>query len=255
MAEDFNQLVEEELYESFSTASYMDVRELRSLYYGRIDILISFSNESYLENEGSRDLPDGYLCYQLEDVVGRRVSSSRFYAHVLRRKKEREGIIEDIRNYPVTRLNEDIQKIKTFNNTINEFELDEAIHRITHNPRISLNFQKLWLILDAAYRGFEDKPYRWKEALLDLGIRSITDPQGLLIGRRSTMVFDDSFLEPIDIVPVQMYRADPRRRVRDDVDRIVRRLSVRRNRIAKGVLNRSRGSSKTLQKNVIQRLI
>ena len=251
----FNQLVEDELHESFSTSSYMDVSELRALYYGRINILISFSNDAQFEEYHGRDLPLGTILYSIEDVVGRRVSSDRFYGHVVRRKKERDGVIEDIRNYPITRLNEDIEKIRSFNNTVGSFVLDEAIYRVTHNPRISSNFVKLWMILDAAYNSFEDKSYRWKEALVDLGIRSITDPQGTIIGRRSTMVFDDSLLEPLDIVPVQMYRADPRRRVRDEVDRIVDRLRVRRNRIAKGVLKRSRGSSKTLKKNAIQKLI
>lgn len=257
MSTKFERLLEQEniLLENFSTSSYMDVRELRALYYGRIDIMVSFSNEADLNDDYGRTFPRGYICYTLEDVVGRRVSSDKFYAHVLRLSNNANGIISDIRNYSRHRYNDDLEILKGLPYINTGLELDEFIRKVDINPRISSSFHKIWMIMDRVFDGFEDKSERWNQAFLDLGIRGIVDQRGYLLGKRSTMLFDKDLVEMIDIVPVQMYREDPRNRVRAEVDRLVDRLKVRRNRIAKKPLKDSRGDSKTLQKNLFQKLI
>ena len=261
---DFLKTVEKEqnaVQESFSSSSYMDVTELRALYYGRLDIMVSFSNDEHyiLSGYHSGDLirPWGVVGHTVEDVVGRRVSSSDFYGHVFRDKTKPANHLKDINSYPKAQLQEDLELLSLFKYVDSE-RLENARERVLRNPRAVSPFVQLWSIMRLTFENSHDGDKRWAKAFVDLGYEAITDQRGIGLftdKKAGTLYFDIRSLERFDIVPVQKYRSDPRNRVRDNVDRIVKRLRVRRNRVAKKPLKDSRGSSDTLQKNTLQKLL
>jgi len=263
---DFLTNIEETLYslnEATSYASYMNVDELRHLYYGRVNILVSFSNDEKLNTSGYYQnrliRPKGILGYSVEDVVGRRVSSNRFYGHVYRDKVSNTNAIRDIQSYSSEDLGRDLEKMKTFS-YINPHALEDAIIVSENNPRMRRNFEVLWSIMQTIIQRERNADRIWARLFQDLGYDAITDQRGLGFlsdaKASTTLIFDHRDIEMFDIVPIQKYRTDPRRATRDKVDRIVERLRTRRRTVAKkDNLNASRGKSQSLIKGFFKTLL
>lgn len=234
----FEKSLEESL--AFGTSSYMALDELRMLYYGRRDLYVSFTDQGdYQIQQSGRELdrPDSILCYPINDVVGRKVSTSEFYANVFRANKSGGEFIDNITHYSRDQLSNDIELIRTFR-YINESIQEDIIQTALSDRRTRRNFEKLWEITEftAKERG-SSFGTQWRRILMDLGYTGMADPSstGLFTGQRvpAVIYLDYTRREDLDIVPIQRHRQDPRKRVRDAVERKVRRMSTRRNRVAK----------------------
>lgn len=253
----------DKLDEAISTASYMEVEELRQLYYGRINILVSFSNDEKLDisglEQGKLLRPAGIIGFSIEDVVGRRVSSSDFYGHVYRDKVSNSKAIRDIQSYSSEDLKKDLEKMRSIP-YINEHALEDAIIVSENNPRLRRNFEILWDIMRSLLRRERNADRLWARLFRDLGYDAITDQRGLGFLSKAkastTLIFDERDIEMFDIVPIQKYRTDPRKGTRDKIDRIVRQLRSRRRTVAKKEnLEHARGTSKSLIKGFFKTLV
>jgi len=241
MSKNFDQL----LTESFSAASYLDVSELRALYYGRLDLFVSFTDDSRYVEDGDGTRPAGIVSYRVEDVVGRKASSSDFYAYVFRVKKSSGRFLEDIRNYTNEDLIKDLRLIEQLPYVFeDDFELVKK--SVTKNSLLRRPFERLWeagRILSGA------KDEIWARIYKDIGYIAFNDPSGtgILIRRRSPvcLLLDTKAKTDLDIVPIQKYRVDRRRRIVDDVNRTVARLRTKRNRVSKRTTAPHRGIKKT----------
>lgn len=240
----FESLIEE----SFSAASYMDVRELRALYYGRINLYASFSDDTDYDLEGRDDRrstrPAGVLCHTVNSIVARKVSSSKFYASVFRINKSGGKFVEDLRGFS----SEDYQAAKEVLYAISYIDdelVDEAVARVEANPRLRSTFEKFWELTKLLSGKGSDMPRRWARILIDLGYDGFADESGsgLLIKSKVpvAILLNMAKMEELDVVPIQKYRVDPRRRVQSDVDRKVKRLVTKRNRVAKKKTDAVRG--------------
>lgn len=221
------------LVEIFSNASYMDVRELRSMYYGRINMYVSFSDTDRVEYKpkrinGAIFRPTGIFCHSVDSVVGRKVSTPKLYGHVLRVRKD-GSFVDDIRTYTSEQLKADIKHLQE------EYGMDaELPAKIENRMSTRRPFERLWTLTRILSDGNADK---WTEILLSLGYTGFEDQSGL--GILSTakvpcaLVLDAGEATFFDIVPMQKYRKEERARIRDNVDRKVDKMETKRNRVAK----------------------
>lgn len=224
----FDKLIEE----SFSNASYMDVRELRSLYYGRVNMYVSFTdNSNYITED--KDRPDGIVCHQVDTVVGRKANTSMFYGRVFRIKKTGGNFIEDIKTHTNDSLAIDIDAIRTLS-YLKPAHVEEVIAVVMSNVRLRRAFERLWEITKKLSK---NNNKTWARILMDIGYIGFADQSGLgIITKKKAPVailLDMSKKDDFDIVPLQKYRTDPRARIRDDVDKKVRLMATGRNRVAK----------------------
>jgi hypothetical protein len=263
---DFEQTLLEsldQLNEAISFASYMDVDELRLLYYGRTNILVSFSNDEKFETSGYESgrliRPAGIVGYDIEDVVGRKIGSSTFYGHIYRDKVSNSDAIRDLQSYSQERMNRDLEEMKKLR-YLDKYDLEEAIFEARNNPRLRRNFEIIWNVMRTVLRGKQDADVIWARIFQDLGYKAITDQRGhgyfSPVKVKSTIFFEERDIEQFDIVPIQKYRSDPRKNTRDRIDREVKRMRSRRRTVAKREnLNYERGTSKSLIKGFIGSLL
>jgi hypothetical protein len=229
----FNQILE--LEESFSFASYMDVRELRALYYGRLNMYASFTDDESYKTSGS-GRPNGIVSHAIDTVVGRKVSTEKFYAKVFRLNKSGGRFIEDIRHYSRDELNDDLEVLGILSTTRTD-DVASAIESVMANGRIRRDFDRLWEITKIVSKGDTKK---WATLFKELGYIGAEDKTGLgVITKKKVPVmilFNTKNKKDLDIVPVQKYRKDERERVKELVDYKVRIQAPARNRIAKQIV-------------------
>lgn len=230
---------EQELTEAFSNVSFMDVSEIRTLYYGRLNMYVSFTDDWEINHDGmdGSELirPYGIECHTVDTLVGRKVSTPLFYAYVMRFNPKR-GFVNDISNYSADQYKEDIEIIETLDYIKDSVKL-QALSQVEAGVRYRSYFERLW---DLTRRLADQSRYKdklWRRILLDLGYTGFNDPKGkgILSETKSpvTLIIDFSDVEKYDIVPVQKYRTDKRRYVTDKVKRENRKMWVARNRVAK----------------------
>lgn len=228
--------------ESFSFASYMDVRELRALYYGRLNIYASFTDDhAYVTRSNSR--PRGVIAHAVDTIVGRKVSTEKFYAKVFRLNKSGGKFIEDIRHYSKDELVEDIEILKALSSTKQD-NVEKVVSDVMSNGRLRRDFDRLWEIT----RRISNKDSKkWAQLFQELGYVGAEDKTGLgVITKKRVPVmilFDTRKKSDLDIVPIQKYRKDERSRVKELVDKRVKTQTTQRNRIAKKKISVRDGKS------------
>lgn len=232
--------------ESFSFASYMDVREIRALYYGRLNIYASFTDNSEYDLR-SNTRPRGILSHAVDTIVGRKVSTEKFYAKVFRLRKSGGKFIEDIRHYSRDELLEDIEVLKVLSST-KEDDVEKAVSAVMANGRIRRDFDRLWEITKILSNRDSRK---WAQLFKDLDYIGVEDKAGLGVLTKKKapvmLLFDTRSITDLDVVPIQKYRKDERARVKELVDKRVKQQATQRNRIAKQkVTVRRDGSSSSV---------
>ncbi len=232
----FEEKVEQTLQEGFGTSAVMEVSELRRLYYGRLNLFVTFSNDENVEKDAtSIDRPLSIEAFSVFDVVGRKVKSNRFYAHVFRINPK--NFISNIKTYDTTSLKRDLVKLASYPNVDGE-RIAEIIENTIVKSMLRSPFLKLWEITKQVALEQNRSMYRmtWRRIFRYLGYEGISDPSGtgILSGRGrapTTIIFSE--IKPIDIVPIQKHRKDERNRVINNVNRTVTKAATARNRIAK----------------------
>lgn len=232
--------------ESFSFASYMDVREIRALYYGRLNMYASFTDNSEYDLR-SNTRPRGILSHAVDTIVGRKVSTEKFYAKVFRLRKSGGKFIEDIRHYSRDELLEDIEVLKVLSST-KEDDVEKAVSAVMANGRIRRDFDRLWEITKILSNRDSRK---WAQLFKDLDYIGVEDKAGLGVLTKKKapvmLLFDTRSKTDLDVVPIQKYRKDERARVKELVDKRVKQQATQRNRIAKQkVTVRRDGSSSSV---------
>jgi hypothetical protein len=237
-----------ELLESApSNAGYLDIKELMRLYYGRLGIFVSFSNSENLEMSGFDGnvlaRPYGIVGYSIDTVVGRKVGSASFYAHVFRNNRN-EGFLKNIRDYNKENFKSDFEALKLFS-YLDEGEVEAAKAVVEATMNIRFEFQRFWQVVRVICESegkMGDK--LWRRILLDLGYTGFNDPSGLAIMSRTktamAIYLEERNLNLFDIVPVQRFRKDRRQRVINAINRKNRLTHARRNRIAKAKTDKTR---------------
>lgn len=227
------------LHEMFSFASYMDVSELRSLYYGRLDLYVSFTDDNEYVTE-TPDAPDGIVAHSVETVVARRASTSYFYARVFRFRKSDREVMGDLRYYSLSDLDADRKALGLVRGVDRE-EVDRLFDSLMETS--DRPFDVLWV---ATKRLSGGDAGRWAKILLDVGYSAIVDNtgSGYFSDAPAILILESSSRIDIDIVPIQKYRQDSRQRVVDLVDREVKRLRTTRNRISKKKTEESRRAAR-----------
>lgn len=232
--------------ESFSFASYMDVREIRALYYGRLNMYASFTDNSEYDLR-SNTRPRGILSHAVDTIVGRKVSTEKFYAKVFRLRKSGGKFIEDIRHYSRDELLEDIEVLKVLSSTKEE-DVEKAVSDVMANGRIRRDFDRLWEITKILSNKDSRK---WAQLFKDLDYIGVEDKTGLGVLTKkkapAMLLFDTRSKTDLDVVPIQKYRKDERARVKELVDKRVKQQATKRNRIAKQkVVVRRDGSASSI---------
>lgn len=236
----FDALIEE-AYAGFGQSGHIYTTDLRTLYYGRPNVYLAFTDDGVIEEEGSSremDRPDAIICYDIRDVIGRKVSSNKFYANVFRIKKSGGEFINDIRNYKKDELNNDVVLLKLMD-IIDPDVFDGIWYQINRDTTIRHSFVKLWLLTEFIAKEKDSRNFGevWNKILMGLGYIGFSDPSktGVLLGTREpvTIYLDYDNRTNLDILPIQKYRVDPRQRTSDKVERMRKRMTTRRNRVAK----------------------
>jgi hypothetical protein len=233
----------DEAYRGFGQSSHLYTTDLRTLYYGRPDVYLTFTNDGEISTENTAqemDRPDSIICYDIRDVIGKKVTSSAFYANVFRIKKSGGEFIDDIRRYKKDELLADVAILRAIK-VIDPIDFDAMWKKINRDTTIRHDFVKLWLLTEfiAKQRNSRDFGEVWQSLLLRLGYIGFSDPSktGVLVGEREpvTIYLDYESRKEFDILPIQKHREDPRQRVRDKIERKMKRMqyTTKRNRIAK----------------------
>lgn len=235
----FDDLIEEAA--GFGLAAHIDTTELRLLYYGRKDLYAAFTHEGEISTSPKSneiDRPDSIVCYDVKDIVGRKASSNLFYANIFRVNKNRGKFLNDIRLYSRDDFRNDVAILRAMK-IIKEDEFNQILGFIQRDTSIRHDFMRLWILTEAISKSKSSRNYSkiWRDTLMDLGYVGFSDPSrtGYLLGTREqvTIYLDYDSRVDLDILEIQKHRTDPRRRIRDRVERKVRRMGVSRNRIAK----------------------
>tara|TARA_R100000664_G_C2752088_1_gene139364 strand:+ start:183 stop:986 length:804 start_codon:yes stop_codon:yes gene_type:complete len=238
---DFIEQAENQLNEIFSASSVMDVTELRTLYYGRLNLFVTFTDDGRLEMtpDSSEERPAGYVAYSVSDVVGKKVKTSEFYANVYRIKKNNKSreFIDDIKTFTKKQYEDAVERLYGLD-YIGEDEIFEGLGKISSTSALRGYFNRLWDLTKFLAKSAGGGAWKmlWREIFLDIGYNGITDKSGsgLLVSNRNPVTIQfDSDIEEFDIVPIQKHKKDPRKRVRTQVNRYVKRLSTARNRVSK----------------------
>lgn len=229
----------QELEESFGQSTVMHVDEIRLLYHGRLDVYASFTDDGEFEVTPKNEVrPAGYVCYAINDVIGKKVRTKEFYANIFRIKKNRGSrkFIENIRQYNQRDLQDDLLELEHVDYLSKE-DIEEAINKTMRSAKVKTMFHKLWEITrHLAQMQGTYWPQYWRKILLDIGYNGFNDPSGsgiLIKAKTPVCIMVDLDVEQFDIAPIQKFRRDPRRRVATQVNREVRKMSAKRNRIAK----------------------
>lgn len=219
-----------------NSAQYMDITELKALYYGRLDMYGSFSNDENLEKSGidkngEPKRPSGVALYEVTDIVGRTVNSSKFYVHVAR-VKPRGGKLLNMESYSVISFQRDVSRLKEM---IDEEYIDQLVHEVNRDPRIRYEGERFWKLtklLSLPYKR-EGDDY-WSGILSDLNYYGIKDNKGIISKDRKPVlyIFNEKDLTVYDIVPIQKYKKDKRMRTIERIAEKTKRMYVDRSRVA-----------------------
>jgi len=232
---DFEQTIQE-AYRGFGQSAHLDVSELRLLYYGRPDVFISFTDDGDVDIHHD-ELPECFISYDVRDVVGKRVRSSDFYAYVYRIDKNRGRWMHDVRRYKKDDFFNDMDILRE-KDWVEEEILDEIIAQVGMDSRVRYDFERLWEVTKIMALSISASNFRliWKHILQSLDYIGFSDPsRSGMLGKkeqRSVYIGYDK-REDLDILPIQKWREDPRRRVERQVERYRRRMRGARNRVAK----------------------
>lgn len=224
-------MFEQMISESLTYATQADVRDLRSLYYGRLDIFVSFSDDSKKVTENN-NLPTGIVCHRVEDVVAMKVKVSELYGHVFRIKKARGRFVESVKAYSLSDLQNDVVRLETLP-YVYEDDVKAITEQVLRNPLIRSNFERFWEITRVLSDGLPDL---WNRVIKDIGYIGFNDPDGIgIFSKRNTpscLLIDMGRCDNFDIVKVQT-REEKRARIRDDVSREVKKMKTARKRVQK----------------------
>lgn len=234
-------MFEDLLEASFHGSSYMDVSDLRYLYYGRPNVYVAFTDDGrYNLNTTNTELdrPNSIVCYDVRDVVGRKVNTSDFYANVFRLKTNLLHI-KNVRDF--SKRNFDVMTDRLLDvDGINRQLAQEVIKDVLRTPTLRYWFEKFWNITEYLAKSQwreETYEYQWRRILMECGIGAVSDPtkSGMLTGVKKpvTIYLDLDEREDLDILNIQKYREDPRARITTQVDRMRARMRGARNRVAK----------------------
>lgn len=228
----FDAMIDQSLNEVFSNATYMDVRELRSLYYGRLNMYVSFTdNSKYITK--NKDQPDGIIAHQVDTVVGRKANTNLFYGRVFRIDKSAGKFVEDIKTHSNDSLQTDLDAIRALS-FLKDSAVEDAINSVMTNSRFRTAFSRLWEITKRISKG---DGALWSKILTSIGYIGFADQTGTgILSKKKhpvAILLDTGAKQDFDIVPLQKYRTDPRARIRDDVNHAVKKMSTARNRVAK----------------------
>lgn len=223
----------EEAYKGFGQSAHMDVDELRLLYQGRPNIHIIFTDDGDVETTHD-DLPECFVSYDIDDVIGKRVKSSEFYAYVIRPDMSKGDFVKDINEYSRDQFMVDMEILKA-SGYIPEEDLSNIITEKGYSAYIREDFERLWVVTGtvAEIIGGGDWQEKWREILLSLGYIGFHDPSIRAFGQPTTILIGYEDREDIDILPIQENREDPRKRVERRIEREKRGLVGARNRVAK----------------------
>lgn len=223
----------EEAYKGFGQSAHMDVDELRLLYQGRPNIHIVFTDDGSVETTHD-DLPECFVSYDIDDVIGKRVKSSEFYAYVIRPDMSRGQFVKNVKEYSRDQFMVDMEVLKG-ENYIPEDALMNIITKKGYNAYIRHDFERLWIVTRtvAELIGGSEWQEKWRDILMSLGYIGFHDPSTRGFGQPTTILLAYEDREDIDILPIQKHRVDPRKRVERRIEREKRGLVGARNRVAK----------------------
>lgn len=224
------------LEETPNSAQSMDITELKALYYGRLDMFGSFSNDEKLEksgidNDGELKRPYAISGYDVRDIVGRTVNSPKFYAHVFRIKPS-GGKLLKTESYDTVKFTKDSNKLKAF---FGDEYISDLVNIVNRDPRIRYEAERLWKLtklIALPYDRHGDKV--WADIFKKLEYYAIEDNKGIVSKDRKavTYIFDEQDLEIYDIVPIQKYKVDKRGRVIERIKEKTKRMYIDRSRVA-----------------------
>lgn len=241
----------EQLDEAFSNVSFVDVSELRTLYYGRQNLFVSFSDSGEYEitgyELGELDHPRGVISHSMETVVAKKIGTSLFYANVFRYRGGSTSIL-DINSYSRDDYKSDIETLELLPH-IDFIDLSDALDKVASNVRLRSYFDRLWHLTKELAGSGRQADASWAKILIDLGYHSLVDNvgKGVIVTNRSPvmLVLDTSNILEMDIVPVQKYRKDRRMNVIRRINKKNKRLWLTRNRIAKRKTDKYRDDGKS----------
>lgn len=240
---------EEQLNETMSFASFMNVSELRSLYYGRRNMYVAFTDDEHVSIKGDAGIkprPTGNLLYRLEDVIGRRVGTPLFYCAIFRYEPS-SIFVPDIRKYTISNFQLDVNVIRSFGYMTDLPNLEYLIDDASAVDFPGSDFSRFWTltqnIADALSNG-SDSEKIWRQVILDIGYSGFQDVSGestIIHGSDPcTIALDVGNVDLIDILPIQKYRKDKRDSVQRRINTKLKYLWVERNLIAKEKTPRKR---------------
>lgn len=243
MTDNFFDKKAEDLMESIGHVGHIDDTELRRLYYGRMGIYVSFSDQPVHDESGTNGSklvrPFGVQAHSVEDVVGRKVSSAKLYGFVFRSKTS-SGKRLLVNSYASHDYDEDIRKILGLDLGSLSVEVEQLHEIIEKYQGLTNHFERLWKV--TRFIAFQEdiasnRDYRWNEILRSIGYDVIVDStgKGIITERKQpvSLFLSDLVREDLDIIPIQKFRKDRRHNVKALVDRRNREMWVARNRIAK----------------------
>lgn len=220
------------LTEGFGTSGVLDVSYLRQNYYGRVNLIVAFANDE-VEFKETVKRPKSSVFYHVQDVVGRRVSSDKFYAYVYRFPKSGAGFL-DIGEYTEEMMFSDFNKIKHMS-YVNQDLFEDIASKSKYRNITKSPFQRFWEFTSEL--GAKLGQYGWGSLLMDCGYWGFDDKRGKGLFEKhnvpAVLILKDSFLDMLDIVPIQKFRQDPRKRVISQMEQQLKKLETRRNRVAK----------------------
>lgn len=232
----FDNLIEEN-YKGFGQGSNLDLVDLRLMYYGRIGVYVAFTDDGEYETKTSSyemDRPDGVICHQVNDVVGRKVKSSAFYMNILRIQSN--ASILDVSNYRINQFWKDVDTLRDMDVELDilNFYVDEVVG----DTKLRSPFDRIWALTEHLARMKSDYGREWQSILMYLGYDAVEDLRGsgvITLGREpvTLVLYHDRVITDIDILHAQLHRTDPRKRTSDMVARKLKTLKNERNRIAK----------------------
>lgn len=236
----FEQLLAEENASPINAASWLGLDELRMLYYGRPDILITFSNDDKFEMNGMVENqlkhPKGFKCYDIKDVIGRHVTTDRLYAHVMRLSKtiSKGKVLKDLKDYTDKQLERDLESLTALYTA--EF-IKQYVDKNKMNAKMRFPFERLWYITkDIADNYGTHGDEVWTKIMKHLGYVGFVDDGYGLVGKRNkkvTLILKPSIVDQYDIVPIQKYKKETRKNVVDKIGSATKLMYSRRSAVAK----------------------
>lgn len=232
-----------QLNEVMSFAGFTDVDELRALYYGRLDLYVSFTDDwKYLtsgrDSGGRLSKPAGIIAHTIDTIVGKKAGTHMFYGRVFRMRSSGRAFINDVRQYSGTRYTEDKELLSSLG-FFTEEEIERVIQEVEENSVLKSDFARIWEITKrlSMTKGQQLADKYWREVFVGLGYDAFNDPSGTgIIGDPHVpvlLLLNYDKKRDLDIVHVQKYRVDKRKMVTDRVARENHKMRLHRDRIAK----------------------